>query len=262
MFSYTYSHLRGNYTGLTSTDIADGIYGGRNSPNNSRSFDEAYFSWNANGGSSSGSLPTDRPNTFKGYAYYELPWLGNSPEVHSDFGIFQYLYQRHARRPASWIWDININGGDFAPVDVVNRGKYQTYTQNPTTGLITIGAPTTFRTPWYIQTTSTSNRTIRLANKRLLSFSATFSNLFNQHAATVLWGGINTLNQPQYLAPNGQAIFNGVDFYAAAMGGFNLQQTMNSSTSTGKPLVINSGYDKPMFYQLSRNIRLGLKFTF
>ena len=68
MFSYTYSKLRGNYTGLTSSDIADGN-GGRNAPNNSRSFDEPMFSWNAQGGSSSGLLPTDRPNAFKGYAY-------------------------------------------------------------------------------------------------------------------------------------------------------------------------------------------------
>ena len=38
MFSYTYSRLYGNYTGLTSSDQADGG-GGRtpNSPNNSRS---------------------------------------------------------------------------------------------------------------------------------------------------------------------------------------------------------------------------------
>ena len=46
MFSYTYSNFRGNYTGLTSSDVADGG-GGRNAPNNSRSFDEPYFSWNA-----------------------------------------------------------------------------------------------------------------------------------------------------------------------------------------------------------------------
>ena len=74
MFSYTYSHLRGNYTGLTNTDIADGG-GGRNAPNNSRAFDEPFFSYGAFGTSSSGLLPTDRPNVFKGYAYYELPWL-------------------------------------------------------------------------------------------------------------------------------------------------------------------------------------------
>lgn len=60
MFSYTYSHFRGNYTGLTSSDMSDGGLGGRNSPNNSRAFDEPYFSWNDNGGSSSGLLPTDQ----------------------------------------------------------------------------------------------------------------------------------------------------------------------------------------------------------
>ena len=55
MFSYTYSRLWGNYTGLTSSDEADGG-GGRNSPNNSRSFDEPQFSWNDNGGSSNERL--------------------------------------------------------------------------------------------------------------------------------------------------------------------------------------------------------------
>ena len=52
---------------LTSSDLGDGG-GGRNAPNNSRAFDEPYFSWNANGASSSGLLPTDRPNALKGYA--------------------------------------------------------------------------------------------------------------------------------------------------------------------------------------------------
>jgi len=84
-----YSRLWGNYTGLTSSDEADGG-GGRNSPNNSRAFDEPMFSWNDNGGSSSGLLPTDRPNTFKGYVYYELGWLKS---FSTDFGIFQVMYQ-------------------------------------------------------------------------------------------------------------------------------------------------------------------------
>ena len=47
MFSYTYSQLRGNYTGLTSSELSDGEAGGRNSPNNSRAFDEPFFSWNS-----------------------------------------------------------------------------------------------------------------------------------------------------------------------------------------------------------------------
>ena len=93
MFSYTYSKLRGNYTGLTSSDISDGQQGGRSSPNNSRAFDEPYFQYNSFGGSSSGLLPTDRPNTFKGYGYYELSWM---KKFSTNFGIFQYSVPRIA----------------------------------------------------------------------------------------------------------------------------------------------------------------------
>jgi len=147
MFSYTYSHFRGNYTGLTSTDLADGGFGGRNSPNNSRSFDEPYFSWNANGNSSSGLLPTDRPHTFKGYAYYELPWTKFSNKLTSDFGIFQYFYQGS---PVTTYTDIGL-GGSAWPVDPFNRGVWADVSQDPGTGLVTVGAPHTLRTPWYMQ---------------------------------------------------------------------------------------------------------------
>jgi hypothetical protein len=54
-----------------------------------RAFDETYFSFNANGNSSSGLLPTDRPNTFRGYIYYELGW---KKRFATDFGLFQYLF--------------------------------------------------------------------------------------------------------------------------------------------------------------------------
>ena len=105
MFSYTYSKFRGNYTGLTNTDPSDGG-GGRNAPNNSRAFDEPFFYYGANGNSNNGLLPTDRPNVFKGYAYYELPWMR---KFSTNFGIFQYLYQG---RPVSSYVDV---GTSFAP---------------------------------------------------------------------------------------------------------------------------------------------------
>jgi hypothetical protein len=74
MFSYTYSSLWGNYTGLTTTDQTDGGITGRNSPDTSRYFDEPFYYFGANGKSNSGPLPTDRPNVFKFQAYYSLPW--------------------------------------------------------------------------------------------------------------------------------------------------------------------------------------------
>ncbi len=145
MFSYTYSHLRGNYTGLTSSDISDGQAGGRSSPNNSRAFDEPYFQWNSFGGSSSGLLPTDRPSTFKGYAYYELGWLR---KFTSDFGIFQYVYQGS---PITSYLDVGAGGGGW-PVQAWDRGEFVSATQDPTTGLVTLGSPSVVRTPWYTQT--------------------------------------------------------------------------------------------------------------
>jgi hypothetical protein len=145
MFSYTYSHFRGNYTGLTSSDISDGQAGGRSSPNNSRAFDEPYFSYNSFGGSSSGLLPTDRPHTFKGYAYYEL---SEGKHATSDFGIFQYLY---SGSPITSYLDVGAGGGAWA-VQAWDRGKYVNVTQDATTGAFTIGNPYTRRTPWYTQT--------------------------------------------------------------------------------------------------------------
>jgi hypothetical protein len=41
-----------------------------------------------------------------------------------------------------------------------------------------------------------------------------------------------------------------------------LSQSLNNSPVVGGPVLSSSQYGQPMYYQLSRNIRLGLKFTF
>src|SRR5208282_4203343 len=91
MFSYTYSKLWGNYTGLTTTDQVDGGGNGRNSPDTTRSFEEPFYYFGANGKSNSGPLPTDRPNTFKGNVYYQLPWKSKTNTT--TLGLFQVAYQ-------------------------------------------------------------------------------------------------------------------------------------------------------------------------
>ena len=68
-FSYTYSRLYGNYTGLTSTDLSDGG-AARNGANTDRAFDEPFMQFDAHGNLINGPLPTDRPNTFKVNAFY------------------------------------------------------------------------------------------------------------------------------------------------------------------------------------------------
>jgi hypothetical protein len=273
MFSYTYSHLRGNYTGLTSSDISDGQAGGRSSPNNSRAFDEPYFQWNSFGGSSSGLLPTDRPSTFKGYAYYELGWLR---KFTTDFGVFQYLYQGS---PITSYLDVGAGGGGW-PVQAWDRGKFVDVTQDPATGFITIGAPRTQRTPWYTQTDFSLQQNYKISEAKALTFSATFTNLLNQRAVTAYNADITSLavgNQYAALtttAPNdslgnppcrfGQQCYigDGALFYAAAERPYSVQDQLNNFKDRGVSAALNSAYHTPIYYQLSRNIRLGVKFTF
>jgi hypothetical protein len=75
--SYTYSRLYGNYSGLVSSDE-----GGRVTPNTTRSFDEAWMQFDADGMRVLGLLPTDRPHTFK----FAGAWSAHSRRGTTHFG--------------------------------------------------------------------------------------------------------------------------------------------------------------------------------
>ncbi len=259
MFSYTYSKLRGNYTGLTSTDLADGG-GGRNAPNNSRSFDEPYFQWNANGGSSSGLLPTDRPNAFKGYAYYEMPWGKFSNKMTTDLGIFQFAY---SGTPQTSYLDVGFSQPGAWPVDIVNRGKWVDVTEDPATGAVTVGAPRTFRTPWYTQTDFNLQQNYKISEQKAISFSATFANLLGQRAVTAYGQQVDSNDTQSYITP-GATFIASTGFYANAERPYNVQTLLNQANFGGAGFgnTISSLYGKPYLFQAPRTIRLGVKFTF
>jgi hypothetical protein len=259
MFSYTWSRLWGNYAGLTSSFQGDGG-GGRNAPNNSRAFDEPFFSWNANGGSSSGLLPTDRPNTFKGYAYYELGWLH---KFTTTFGIFQVLYQG---TPETSYVDVGFAFPGGFPTYPNNIDKFVNITQDPTTGLITIGAPHTQRTPWYNQTDFNVTQDFKIGESKVLSFSGIITNLLNERSVTAIGEQFDTNTAQNFLAPGGNTLFNGTAFYSAAFHPYDVAALANASPSNtvsgNGPITVNSQYGQPNRYQAGRTIRLGLKFRF
>ncbi len=257
MFSYTYSRLWGNYSGLTSTDLGD-AGGGRNSPNNSRAFDEPFFSYDSFGRSASGLMPTDRPNAFKGWTYYELKEGGHHA---TDIGIFSYLY---SGSPQTTYADVGFAFPGAFPTLVAGRGKWIDVTQDPTTGAITASAPRTFRTPWFAQTNLNLGQSFKIGETKNIRFSATFDNLFNRRATTAYYSQLDSNFSSQFLAPGGHAIFDGAAFYSAAEHAYDVQTLLNNApTSAGTgSITLNSQYGKPILFQLSRNIRLGLRFTF
>ncbi|MEE9293882.1 MAG: TonB-dependent receptor [Phycisphaerae bacterium] len=67
--SYTYSRLRGLYSGLGSSDE-----NGRLSPNVDRDFDLWFLNYDSNGNLLSGPLQTDRPHQIKFNGSYTTPW--------------------------------------------------------------------------------------------------------------------------------------------------------------------------------------------
>jgi hypothetical protein len=253
MFSYTYSSLRGNYSGLTSTDLADGG-GGRNSPNNSRAFDETYFQWDAYGKSSSGPLGTDRPNTFKGYAYYQMPWSGK--RAITNLGIFQTFYQG---TPLSTYMDVGAPGG--YPVYPEGRGKWATITQDQNSGLLTVTGVGTRRTPWYIQSDANFQQEFKI-NKdneaQVLAFEMTVQNLFNQRSVTSYLSSVDgTFINNSAITPQGASPFGSAAAYAALEHPYPWKSLLNTDGVT-----FSSQYGQPRSFQAARTVRFTLKYTF
>ena len=267
MFSYTYSRLWGNYSGLTSTDLGD-AGGGRNSPNNSRAFDEPFFSFADNGKSASGLLPTDRPNAFKGWVYYEL---NEGRHASTDFGLFSYAY---SGSPQTSYADVGFAFPGAFPTLVAGRGKWVDVSQDLTTGVISVGNSHTFRTPWLMQSDLSVGQSYKISEKKNIRFSANFTNVFNRRAITAYYSQIDSNFSSQFIAPGGHAIFDGAAFYSAAEHPYDLAPLLNSAPTspfcptTSNPtgvcgtITVNGQYGKPILFQLSRNIRLGLRFTF
>jgi len=68
--SYLFSNLRGNWSGIASSDEAVGSL----QPNSGRSFNLLYYAYDTRGNVTVGPQGTDRPHQFKLQGTYDLPW--------------------------------------------------------------------------------------------------------------------------------------------------------------------------------------------
>ncbi len=259
MFSYTWSRLWGNYSGLTTTDQSDGGITGRNSPDTTRSFDEPFYYFGANGKSNNGPLPTDRPNTLKANVYYQLPWGKHQT---TTFGLFQVGYQ--GSPVSSWI-DLTSStpGEPLEATYIYGRGSgYVNVTQDPTTGAITLGNPYMRRTPWYTQSDFSFQHEVKTGEHQAFGFTANILNLFNQHSVTAYWQGLNSIYFATPLYPGTTGFYSGAALYQELETGYNPQTWINGNGGTVPAVTLSSEYGKPYLYQLSRNIRLGVHYNF
>lgn len=259
MFSYTWSRLWGNYTGLTTTDQTDGGSNGRNSPDTTRAFDEPFYYFGANGKSNAGPLPTDRPNTFKGYVYYQLPWKGMT----TTFGLFQSAYQ--GSPVSSYIDLASMPFGSFVAeaTYIYGFGKWVNLTTDPATGAITLGTPFARRTPWFTQSDFNIGHRIKVSEGKAIAFEVSAFNLLNQRAVTAYYGGMNSVNFATPLVPGpGVSIFNGAATYQALESGYNPQTWINGNGGAVSPVIKSSWYGQPFRYQNARSIRFNLRYTF
>ena len=256
-FTYTHSNLRGNYSGLTSTDIADGG-GARAAPNNNRAFDEPFFQFDAHGRTDNGKLPTDRPNTFKAVAYYRIKTF---QRFETNVGLFQQIYQG---TPLTSYIDVNGTSGSY-PTNVEGRGKWMDVTQDASGNLI-FGTPYVKRTPMYVQSDASFIEAFKVSSTHeawRLQFESNFTNLFNQKAATVIQGHINSSNSGNFILPQGSSA--GTPNYGLLESGYDYQTLANNPTGntlTNKPLVENGLYGVATSYQTGRTIRMEAKFVF
>jgi hypothetical protein len=205
-------------------------------------------------------MPTDRPHAFKGWTYYTVE---EGKHNATDFGLFSYLY---SGAPQTSYLDVGFAFPGAFPTDIAGRGKWVDVTQNPATGAITVGSPRTFRTPWFAQSDLSVGHSYKIGEAKNVRFSVTFTNLFNRRATTAYYSQLDSNFSSQYITPGGFAIFDGAPFYSAAEHPYDLQALLNNAptnpNAAGGPITVNTQYGKPYLFQLSRNIRLGLRFTF
>lgn len=254
-FSYTYSRFRGNYTGLTSSDVSDGI--GRNGANTDRAFDEPFMSFDAHGKSIDGPLPDERPNTFKAYGYYDLKLLKGSP---TRIGAYQQIYSGTPLTSYISVWG--------APVFVEGRGGFVDVTRDAATGNWVAGNVSNRRSPMFSQSdiSLTQEFHVSKTNEKMLGkISADCFNCLNQHSPTLInqnlirTSGLNPAicgSAGTNCTPIG-ADQAGFDYGVLMTKGYNYIAQANTQGRT-----LNSLYGQPFGWQGRRNLRFQFTITF
>jgi hypothetical protein len=267
--NYTYSSLRGNYSGLANSDYwdggaSDGSSATRSSPGVNRFWDWPVSGFTATGQPDDGPLGTDRPHVFKAYGGYTFNWWGskaNSTDISffttAESGTPQttVIQLSYASRPSNLTPSTSNGAGVFLPL--TKRGDMG-------------------RSPVFTQTDLSLSHSYRFGRdgRFKLVGEITALNAFNEN-------NVVALNPQKYInnqVPAGLLITspdlssNYSYFYqymnAILAGKFTTQMTTIAGTQYTAQSYLNRAnnlsvvYGQPSAYQAKRNIRFGLRFVF
>lgn len=247
--TYTYSRLKGNFSGLASSDER-----GRSSPNVNRFFDLPFLGFDVNGNPDNGRLATDRPHAVKLFGGYTYDWF-NKGNNSTDFTV---AFLGTSGTPIS------------TQVSLFNANTF------------VFGRNDLGRTESFTQTDFAVTHRYRFGrdNRYTIALDANFINLFDEDNVTDVFnvltvgslagqeGGFNLFNN----CPGGvcdelntiRAVFNGG--IRDQLLNLANNQVQIGTDGNGAPVfetvTRDARYGQPLSFQQGRQARFGFRFSF
>jgi hypothetical protein len=252
--SYTWSRLSGNYAGLTDTDVTDGG-GGRHAPNNGRAFDLPTQTYLPTGKIDDGPLGTDRPNTAKFFGFYRQRWFHSETLI----GMTQAIFQGTPKSTC-----LSVVGTGSACQWAEGRGNFVNFSRAVNGDLQVDSIVKNARTPAYLQTDLSIKQDIPVKEGMHLTFEMTVMNALNQRAVVAFNENVLAAN---LINPTRASRFSGdpQTDWGKLLNGYNYVDALNGKgafAGVQSPLTLANRYGLPQLYQLARNVRLAVRFTF
>lgn len=235
-FSYTFSRLYGNYSGLASSDEF-----GRAVPNVTRYFDLSPYGFDADGNPDNGRLATDRPHVFKAFGGYTFDWKRDN--VNRTFVSAFTTIQ--SGTPLTTIYNlyslstsILFERGDLGRTEIFSETDLRVSHQ------YSFGRDNRFSIEPYVVFLNLFDERNELSRQTLISTTNFSSTQLTQGGCTTCQTEIDVFNT----ILNGGGISQFVQNYLNARG----------VSATG----FRNDYNQPNVFQSPRDIRLGVRFSF
>lgn len=228
--SYTWSYLRGNWTGFIDTD-----YGQSTDPGSTAAFDLKSLLAN-----SSGPLPGDRTHIIKFYGAKNF-------QVTNAFGLLIGLtYEGYSGQPLSYLGAHPLYGTGLA--FILDRGAAG-------------------RAPWVHTFNLKAGASYKFSKDMTVGFTVDILNMFNFQAATSLDQNFTTESVLPYTPAKGENAQESI-CAGGATAGPTCTSKVTMLDADGLPTLkltdenINKNFKQPLSYQAPLQVRFGLKFSF